>query len=168
MQVEFKYGAPQDTKNIAYSTKVTNYDSTTHITTSQVNSVNKTYYHQLPLSIHYEVLPNLSIGAGAVWNRFQSAVVTQQNQASNGLTGTDSIVNSKVINVKSDSAFAKTYWQFMLEAQYAWKRFSFGTRYAWGLTPYLTATSSSGQTQKERNASLNVFIRYELWRSKKK
>ena len=169
LQAEFKYGAPQYTKDIAYNTKVLNFDSATRITNSSVNHVNKTYYHQLPISLHYSILPNFSIGAGVVWNRFQSAVVTQENHAVNGITGTDSVLSTKVINVKSDSAFSKTYWQCMLEAQYSWRRFSLGARYAWGLTPYLSYTSpTTGQTQKERNASLNIFLRYELWQPKRK
>ncbi len=168
LQVEFKYGAPQYTKDIAYSTKIISYDSTTQTTSSTVSRVNKTYYHQLPVSMHYNVLPGLQVGAGAVWNHFQSAVVTQQGHRGNAVTGADSLVSSKIIDVKSDSAFAKTYWQFMLETQYQWKRFSFGARYAWGITPYITYTTPAGQTKKERNASLNLFIRYDLWRSKKK
>jgi hypothetical protein len=169
LQVEFKYGSPQYTKDIAYSTKVLSFDSATRITSSSVNHVNKTYYHQLPISLHYSILPSLSIGAGVVWNKFQSAVVTQEKHAVNGITGTDSVLGTKVINVKRDSAFSKTYWQFMLEAQYTWRRFSFGARYAWGLSPYLSYTSpTTGQTQKERNASLNIFVRYELWRPKRK
>jgi hypothetical protein len=168
LQVEFKYGAPQYTKDIAYSTKIISYDSTTQTTSSTVSRVNKTYYHQVPVSIHYNVLPGLQVGAGAVWNHFQSAVVTQQGHRGNAVTGADSLVSSKIIDVKSDSAFAKTYWQFMLETQYQWKRFSFGARYAWGITPYITYTTPTGQTKNERNASLNLFIRYDLWSSKKK
>jgi hypothetical protein len=169
LQIEFKYGAPQYTKNIAYSTKVISVDTTNHITKSAVNQVEKTYYHQVPVSIHYEILPGFSAGAGIVWNRFQSAVVNQQTHTLHTQTGIDSVTGNNVIDVKSDSAFAKTYLQFMFEAQYAWKRISFGARYSAGLQPYITFTSpATGQTQRDRNASFNVFIRYELWRSKKK
>jgi hypothetical protein len=170
LQVEFRYGAPQYTKDIEYSKKILTHDSASGITVSSVNHVKKTYYHQLPLSIHYNVLPNWSIGAGVVWNKFQNAVVEQQTERSDGgVITTDSL--STIVNVKKDTtnSFAKSYFQFMLETQYTWKRFSFGVRYSRGLQPYLTFTSPvTGQTQKERNASLQIFLRYELWRSKKK
>ncbi len=169
LQVEFRYGAPQYAKDIEYSKKVISHDSTTGVSISSNNHVKKTYYNQLPVSFHYSVLPNLSIGAGFIWNRFQSAVVQQETEQTNSQSNTDSILQSKLINVKSDSSFAKSYFQFMLETQYTWKRFSLGARYSWGITPYITYTSPlTGQTQKERNASLQIFLRYELWQSKKK
>ena len=176
LQVEFKYGAPQYTKDIAYQQKIISHDSSTGVTVSNVNHVKKTYYHQLPVSIHYNVLPNLWIGAGFVWNKFQSAIVqqVQHTLVAQGPAGTpiDSVsAPGKIFQLNGDSAtaFSKSYIQCMFEAQYTWKRFSFGARYAFGLQPYLTFTSpATGQTQKERNASLNIFLRYELWRSKKK
>lgn len=170
LQVEFKYGAPQYAKEVAYDKKIIFHDSTTGTTISNVSRVKKTYYHQLPVSFHYSVLPNFTIGGGFVWNRFQSAVVQQETQSSAGAS-VDSLVSSKLVTLKRDSAtaFAKSYFQFMAEAQYTWKRFSIGARYAWGFQPYLTISSSvNGQQQKERNASLNIFIRFELWQSKKK
>ncbi|HWB24139.1 MAG TPA: hypothetical protein VG738_01610 [Chitinophagaceae bacterium] len=171
LQVEFKYGAPQYTKDVEYSKIPVSFDSTTGITISNTSRVKKTYYHQLPVSIHYTVLPNLSAGAGFVWNRFQNAVVEQQTEKSSGGAGSDSVLTSKIVTLNHDSAtaFAKSYFQFMIEMQYTWKRFSLGARYSWGLQPYLTFTSPvTGLPQKERNASLNIFLRYELWQSKKK
>lgn len=174
LQVEFKYGAPQYTRDVAYQKTVISTDSSSGISVANVNHVKKTYYHQLPVSIHYIPVPNLSIGAGVVWNKFQSAVVEQQTRSFRGNVEIDSggaAIPSKLLTLNSDSAtsFSKSYLQFMVEAQYNWRRFSFGARYAFGLQPYLTFTSpATGQQQNEKNASLNIFIRYELWRSKKK
>lgn len=172
LQVELRYGAPQYTKDIEYSKKVLHFDSSSGLTISSVNHVKKTYYHQLPVSIHFNILPNLSMGGGFVWNKFQNAVVEQQTERSiGGVIITDSIQAGTIVNVKKDTtnSFAKSYFQFMVEAQYTWRRFSFGARYSRGVQPYLTFTSPvTGQTQKERNASLQIFLRYELWRSKKK
>lgn len=174
LQVEFKYGAPQYTKYVAYQKTVISSDSASGISVANVNNVKKTYYHQLPISIHYTPVPNFSLGAGVVWNKFQSAVVEQQTRSFRGNVLVDTngaAIPTKLLTLKGDSAasFSKSYLQFMVEAQYSWRRFSLGARYAFGLQPYLTFTSpTTGQPQKERNASLNIFIRYELWRSKKK
>ncbi len=170
LQIEFKYGAPQYTKDISFEKKVISFDSITQVSVSNVNHLRKTYYHQLPVSLHFDVFNNFSVGAGFVWNKFQSAVVEQKIQHAIGSVITDTgFVPGKIINVKSDSSFAKSYFQFMFESQYTFRHFSIGARYAWGLQPYLTFTSPvTGQIQKERNASLNIFLRYELWRLRKK
>jgi hypothetical protein len=171
LQVEFKYGAPQYTKDIVYSKTPIATDTMTGITTYTSNRVKKTYYHQLPVSIHYTPVPNFSIGAGIQWNHFESAVIQQETGRSVSNTGSDSVLTSKIVTFNHDSAtvFARSYLQFMAEMQYTYKRVTLGARYAWGLQPYLTfASPVTGQLQKERNASLNIFLRYELWQSGKR
>ena len=69
-------------------------------------------------------------------------------------------------NRDSSRAFAKQYWQALFETQYRWKRFTIGARYAIGLEPYVTITLLNSPAQKERNRSLSIFIRYEIWNSR--
>jgi hypothetical protein len=56
----------------------------------------------------------------------------------------------------------------VFETQYRWKRFSLGARYSFGLQPYIVFTLPGGTQQRERNKSLQVFLRYEIWKSKAK
>jgi hypothetical protein len=167
IQSEFRYGAPQYTKEILYIQKKV-LDTLTNTTTSTSNRLKKTFYHQLPVSFNYFVLPHFSIGAGFTWNKFSSAIIEQEVKETNNITMVDSnqvltILHSK----KSDSNFVKSYFQALIETQYEWKRFSFGARYSFGLQPYLKFQLPGGQQQEEKNDALQIFIRYNLWQSKK-
>lgn len=169
LQSEFRYGAPQYTKEFVYrQSSVPDTGSNPVYTTNRTNTLKKTFYHQLPLTFNYFITPGWSVGAGVQWNKFVSAVSERQVSRKNNFTQVDSLV-SKVI-AKDDTAgsvFKKSYWQAVFETQYKWKRFSFGARYAFGLEPYIQFTLPGQGTRQERNHSLQLFIRYELWRQKK-
>ena len=167
IQLEFKYGAPQYTKQFQYTNKA-EFDTASNSIKTTSNVLQKTYYHQLPITFSYYLLKNWSLGTGLVWNRFSSAV--SQQTISNRQSGTtiDTVVSSGVVKANDDSLFAKSYFQAVFETQYQWKRWSLGARYAFGLEPYITFTLPGGVQQQEKNSSLQVFLRYEFWRSKKR
>jgi len=169
IQSEFRYGAPQYTKEFLYQQRT---DSTFNGTITQSTSLKKTYYHQLPLTFNYFVSKKWSIGAGIVWNRFVSAISSQDVVKHNNLTGTDSVISKGTILVSkisdSGNVFVRSWFQALFEAEYKWKRFSMGARYAMGVEPYIKFELQPGIPQQEKNRSLNIFLRYELWRSKKK
>lgn len=167
LQSEFRYGAPQYTREILYQQESV-ADTFNTINTITSAKLKKTFYHQLPVSFNYFVLPNLSIGGGFVWNSFKGAVSEQDVVQRTVATGIDTVLSKGVIlnNKKADSNFARSYFQALIETQYKWKRFSLGARYSFGLQPYLKFTLPGGTTQNERNRSVQVFLRYELWKSK--
>ena len=168
IQSEFRYGAPQYTKDIIFVPKKI-IDTSFAVVTSESKTVKKTFYHQLPVSFNYFVLPGLSVGTGITFNKFSSAVVQQDINKSNNITQIDSLVSSDLVTQKkADSNFAKTYVQALFEMQYQWKRFSAGARYSFGLQPYLEFTLPGGIQRKEKNSSLQIFIRYELWQTRRK
>lgn len=169
LQSEFRFGAPQYTREITYQQKgVLDTSGTTNTITSA--KLKKTFYHQLPVSFNYFALPNWSIGGGFVWNKFKGAVSEQDVVQRTVSTGVDTVITKGVIlnSTKADSNFAKSYFQVLVETQYKWKRFSLGARYSFGLQPYLRFTLPGGAQQNERNRSLQVFLRYEIWKSKAK
>ena len=168
LQTEFRYGAPQHTKQITYNQKIS-IDTQTQIVTTNSTVLKKTFYHQVPLTFNYYILPNWSIGTGIQWNKFYSAVAEQAlSRRSPG--SADSVISKNIISVRQDSAgeFVKSWTQGILQSQYQWKRFSIGVRYSFGLEPYIKFTLPGQPTQEEKNSSLQFFLRYELWRSKKK
>ncbi|HEY5406233.1 MAG TPA: hypothetical protein VIJ92_04060 [Ginsengibacter sp.] len=168
IQSEFRYGAPQYTKDIVFVPKKI-IDTSFSIVTSESKTVKKTFYHQLPVSFNYFVLPGLSAGAGVTFNKFSSAIVQQNVNKSNTITLIDSLVSSDLVTQKkADSNFVKTYMQALFEIQYQWKRLSAGVRYSFGLQPYLEFALPGGIQGKEKNSSLQIFIRYELWQSRRK
>jgi len=169
LQSEFRYGAPQYTREIVYQQKgvLDTFGTTNTITSAKLK---KTFYHQLPVSFNYFVLPDWSIGGGFVWNKFKGAISEQDVVQRTVSTGIDTVLSKGVIlnSKNADSNFARSYFQALVETQYRWKRFSLGARYSFGLQPYLKFTLPGGRQQSERNRSLQVFLRYELWKSKAK
>ncbi len=168
IQSEFRYGAPQYTRETLFrQSKIIDTSSST--ITSTNSNVKKTFYHQVPVSFNYFVLPGFSVGAGITFNQFSSALVQQEVHKSNTITQTDSLISSGLIQQKkADSNFKKSYMQALIETQYQWKRFSAGVRFSFGLQPYLKFQLPGEEQREEKNTSLQIFIRYELWRSGKK
>jgi hypothetical protein len=170
IQSEFRYGAPQSTKEITY--EQINVPDSTQYTTTLSSKLKKTFYHQLPLTFNYFIRPHWSLGAGIVWNKFNSAVYEQELVRRNNVTAQDSIISKNIQRERPDfdsaSVFSKNYLQAVIETQYKWKRLSLGARYSFGLQPYLKFTLPGGTQQHERNQSLQIFLRYELWKSRAK
>jgi hypothetical protein len=168
VQSEFRYGAPQYTKDVVYIPKKI-IDTSGVVITSESKRVKKTFYNQLPVSFNYYVLPGLSVGTGITFNKFGGAIVQQEIHKTGVITQADTLVSSGLVSQKkADSNFVKTYMQALFETQFQWKRFSAGLRYSFGLQPYLKFTLPGGIQRREKNSSLQLFIRYELWQSRKK
>lgn len=169
LQSEFRYGAPQYSKEFAYRQSIIPDTGTAPAySTITTNTLKKTFYHQLPLTFNYFIAPGWSVGGGMQWNKFVSAVSERNVSRKNNTTLLDSVV-SKIIT-KDDTAgsvFRKSYWQAVIESQYKWKRFSFGARYAFGLEPYIRFQLPGEGIKEERNHVVQFFIRYELWRQRK-
>jgi hypothetical protein len=166
LQSEFRYRAPQYERDLLYSQKGVP-GPFGNATATKI--VTKTYYHQVPLAFNYFVTKNWSIGAGVIWNKFNRAVTVEQVRAAiPGFPQRDTLLSTKFTDVtKADSNFTKYYFQGVIESQYRWRKFSLGIRYAAALQPYLKFTLPGGAEQKEKNSSLQLFLRYELWKSKK-
>lgn len=168
LQSEFRYGAPQFTKEILYVQKKV-VDTFTNTTTSTSNRLKKTYYHQLPVSFNYFIVPRFSVGLGFIWNKYSSAVSEQEIKETNNITQVDSIQAKTIFHSKkADSNFVKSYFQALVETQYQWKRWSFGARYSFGLQPYIRFQLPGGEHREEKNSSLQIFVRYNLWQSGQK
>lgn len=165
VQSEFKYGAPQYTREFVYSKEVKT--DTFGIRSSTSYRLKKTYYHQLPFSFNVYVKPSWSVGTGIVYNRFYGAVSDREVRMGTSASP-DTVVSKELVLDKNESLFRSTNLQWLLETQYRVNRWSFGGRFAQGLQPYIEYVDEQGKNKKERNHSLQFFIRYELWTSKKK
>src|SRR4029079_10058482 len=97
------------------------------------------------------------------WNKFTSAISEKTVSRRNNINQTASLISKLLVKESRDSAiaagFKKSYWQAVLQTQLRFKKLSVGVRYSFGLEPFML---------QEKNSSLQVFLRYELWRRKKK
>jgi hypothetical protein len=171
LQAEFKYGAPQYTKEFLYHQEDVpdTIGAPPRFITSTSNRLKKSFYHQLPVTFNYFVKPNWSVGSGLQWNKFYGAVSDQEVVEHDVFNNTDQVISKGIVVTKTDStgSFEKSYFQGVFETQYRWKRFSFGARYTFGLQPYITVSLPSQPDRKEKNSNILVFVRYELWKQKK-
>ncbi len=164
MQSEFKYGSPQYGKGFTYRT--INQDTVQGVSFATSYYLRKSYYHQVPLSLHYTIKPGWSVGAGIVYNRFNGTISERSLKLSVAGTPVDTILEKRLVDAKYDSAFSRNTWQWMAESQYRWKRFSIGARYASGLQPFIRYRDADGSSRSRKLHSLNIFLRFELWKPK--
>lgn len=167
IQSEFRYGAPQYVKEFIYRTNI-KLDTFQAVTRTSY-LLKKTYYHQFPVSFNYLILPGWSLGTGIIYNNFTGAVSERSIRRSVPGTVNDTLISVAVVNDKKDSSFVKNSFQWLLESQYKWRRFSIGARYAQGLQPYIKYIDPVTQLPaSKKNNSIQLFIRYEIWNSRKK
>jgi hypothetical protein len=167
VQTEFRYGAAQSVKEISYNQK-TRYDVISSNVTTTTMRLKKTYYHQLPASFNYYVRSNVSIGIGGMYSHFYGAVTEKEITTLNTQTQTTSTFK-EIIPVKhfTDSFLYKTQVHALVQADYHWKKFSFGLRYTKDIQPYIRFTKPDGTVDEEKNQSLQFIVRYRFWQSHK-
>jgi hypothetical protein len=165
LQLEFRYGAPQAAKELSYSV-TTLQDSATNTTSSTTLRLKKTWYHQAPLTFNYYILPRMSFGTGIMYSRFERAITEEEFKTGNNSTQVETITR-KVITIPSttDSFFTKSQVHLVLQGEYQYKKFGGGLRYTNGLKPFIRYTEN-GVLKEEKNHSLELFIRYQLFHSK--
>lgn len=165
LQGEFRYGAPQSVNEFSYSKQTKFQDSSITTTTMRLK---KTYYHQLPLSFNYYLRPGWSVGAGGIYSRFYRAVTEQETKSKDIQTQVEKI-STQIVEVPryTDSFFYKTQIHLLLQTDFEWRRFTVGLRYTKDVQPYIRYTEPNGKVNEERNQTLQVFLRYRLWKSKR-
>ncbi len=165
VQAEFRYGAPVYTGSFVYNQNATVDTLNNRVLTNSLK-LKKTFYHQLPVSFHYYIRPGFTIGTGFVWNKFKGAIAEQELISRNRTTGIETLLNKAIIKDSSGQSFGKSFFQAHVEAQYQWKKLQLGARYNFGVQPFIKFTLPGLAEQSRKSNSLQVFFRYQLWRSK--
>ena len=174
-QTEINFISPQ------YTPQLLVYQHSNSLTgqpngTSQQKTIyiQKLYYFNLPVSLHYSPINNFYFSAGLQFSSFQSGLVSIQQKQYATLTGPDhaTSISNSVVKFKDDSIAAKlspNEWRWQVGADYYWNRFSFGMRYNKSFKDLLNVNlSSSLPPTTLRNQSLIFFVRYNLFESRKK
>ncbi len=165
VQGEFRYGAPQSVKEFAYSQQTIS-DSSQFTSTTTTLRLKKTFYHQLPISFNYYVLPHLSLGTGLLYSRFHGAVTEQEIEQRSAQRDT---ILKEVIHISSstDSFFTRSQVQILFQTEFTWRRLSLAVRYTRGLQPYIRYPDAAGVMQEQTNQAFDAALRFRIWRSKK-
>ena len=167
VQGEFSYASPRLLKDFVYlqKTKADYAHSSIAVTTYHLQ---KTYYTQVPVSFNLFIHSSWSIGAGAMYSWLRGAVAKQEVATGSSPSSLQTITAEKLpIKGFTDSFLYKTQTSLLLQAAYEKNKWSFGLRYLQDVQPFITYTLPNGEKNDKRNASLELIIRYRLFRSSK-
>jgi hypothetical protein len=178
VQLEAQINTPQYTKkNLVINEIPADSGSPARFVESSV-SINKLFYFNLPLSVHYTIAKNLDLGMGLQYSQltngigvFSSGYNTNFNTTNiTGITTIDSI-SSQTKSFKGDSLYRelKTHeFRWLLDVNYTYHHFILGLRYNQALSKFINVQVSSTQVTQARNSSLQLYLRYILWDGRKK
>ncbi len=169
VQLEFRYGAPQLVRATPYSQQIFR-DSGVGVLYRRTitTTLRKTFYHQVPLSFNYYVLPRWSVGSGFLYSKFYRAI-SEVEDVKRNVTSQEEVVTKKITFTGSDSSgvFSKSQLHVLFQTEYQWKHFGVGLRYTKGLQPFIKYTDVNGRPKEDKNQALQLFLMYQLWQPKK-
>jgi hypothetical protein len=134
-----------------------------------VVSLEKLYYTDIPLTVHYRVAGGLYLGGGLQYSRlWDGAAVERFDSRPNG----SSIVGSSGnwnLDLKYDpgalARLRRSDWRVLLDVAYRWKRVTLDLRYQQSLTSYVRPGQGGSSP---RNSTLQLNLSYDIWRQRRK
>jgi hypothetical protein len=179
IQLEAQLNTPQPTKkNLVISSPLPDTSSSGGILTQVQNSttIQQLYYFNIPLSIHFSPIENLNIGTGLQFSHlsnaigeFDSAITTTPVNGTN--TGGSFSKTAVTKSFKGDTLFHRiktNEFRLLLDVNYTYKHFVLGLRYNQALSNFINLQLPTGGTTQARNSSLQLYLRYILWDTRKK
>jgi hypothetical protein len=176
LQLEAQFNTPQPTaKNLVISEPVPDTSTRSGVFTqvSSSASIQQLYYFNIPLSIHFNPWDNLNIGTGLQWSHLTNAIGQFDSSTSTSVNGN----NPSVVDAKSSHSFKddtlyrriKTNeLRLLIDVNYTYKHFVLGMRYNQALSRFVDLQLPTGGTTQARNSSLQLYLRYILWDTRKK
>jgi hypothetical protein len=173
LQTELNLITPQYTPQLLIYRN--NAEITAQAGMSQQKSIyiQKMYYFNWPVSLHYSPVSNLYFSGGIQFSSFQSGLASIEEKQYNTLAGIDHPTNTytNTLKFKDDSIAAKiapNEWRWQVGAEYYWNRFSVGLRYNQSFKNAINTTVSTALPPTvSRNQSMFLFIRYNLFESRR-
>ena len=155
-------------KKIQYHQKtMVNYSS--HQLTVNTLSLKKMFYHQVPLSFNYYLRPHLSVGTGSVYNILYKAISNDKRITTDYANNQQQTITTQILATRyNDSFFYRSTFQWLLQAQYDWKRWEVGLRYQKDVQPFMKYIKPTGEKKEEKSSLLNILVRFRLYKPGKK
>jgi hypothetical protein len=175
MQTELNLSTPQLTPQLLLYQKSAEVIGAAGFTQQKSIYVQKLYYFNWPVSLHYSPINNLYFAAGLQFSSFQSGLALIQNKrysTQGGNPGDPVSIENSIEKFKDDSLAAKlspTEWRWQTGADYYWNRFTIGLRYNKAFKDLLNVNvSSSLPLTTNRNSAFLFFMRYNLFEGRNK
>jgi hypothetical protein len=135
-------------------------------------SVEQLFYINVPLSIHYSPIKDLSLGVGLEYSRLQNAIGSFDTTFTNSFPSrVVTVVGKHSTPLKGDTLFHRirpNELRFLVDINYTYNRFVFGARYDQALSDFVHLQVAPGMVTQSRNSSLQFYLRYILWDGRKK
>jgi hypothetical protein len=170
VQLEAQINTPQYTKQLLAKTEiVSDTGRPGRPTTESSVFINKLFYFNIPLSIHYSPFNNFYIGAGLQFSQLTNGVGLFEGKQYSSLSP-DTLSDSKIASIKNDPVYREiktNEWRLLMDINYQWKNFILGLRYNQSLSNFINVRISSTELTQGRNSSIQLYLRYILWKNKK-
>ncbi len=173
LQTELNLITPQYTPQLLIYRNNSEITAQSGISRQKSIYIQKMYYFNWPVSLHYSPISNLYFSGGLQFSSFQSGLASIEEKQYNTLAGVDHATNTftNTLKFKDDSIAAKiapNEWRWQVGAEYYWNRFSVGLRYNQSFRNAINTTVSPLLPPTvSRNQSMFLFIRYNLFESRR-
>jgi hypothetical protein len=162
---EFQFQSPQLTNRLLMSQSDISMGPNSSIQNRVF--VEKLYYFNLPISVHYSPLRNFYVGTGMQYSSLISGVAGYETQRiENGVSTNSNYEASRFQDDSLSSALRSSDFRWQMDANYYLNRFTFGARYNRALNNLVDIQVGNTRTQA-RNQNMQVYIRYNLWEEKR-
>ena len=173
LQLEAQYNTPQATKkNLVISAPLPDTAFRPGNILTSTASLRQLYYFNIPLSIHFSPLKNVDVGTGLQWSHLSNAIGSFDSSLTSTTGGNPALVDAKSTrSFKGDTLYRHirtNEFRFLLDVNYTYKHFIFGLRYNQALSNFVNIQFATGQVTQSRNSSLQLYLRYILFDSRKK
>lgn len=176
LQVEMQFNTPQPTaKNLVISQPAVDTSTRSGVLTRVATSasIQQLYYFNVPLSIHFNPWDNLAIGTGLQWSHLSNAIGEFDSSTSTSFNGnTPTVVDAKTTHsFKGDTLYQRirtNEFRFLFDMNYTYKHWVLGLRYNQALSKFVNLQLPTGGTTQARNSSLQLYLRYILWDTRRK
>ena len=171
VQLEAQINTPQAAKkNVVISSPQPDTSTIRGSSIVSTTSLRQLYYFNVPLSVHFQPWQNVDIGTGLQFSHLSNAIGDFDSTTTN--SATSAVSNAKAIkSFKGDTLYQHlktSEFRVLLDASYTYKHFIFGLRYNQALSDFVNIRFASGQVTQSRNSSLQLYLRYILFDSRKK
>jgi hypothetical protein len=185
LQSEIQYSSPQHTPNHILFDEWNNM--TTHQKEENLVYLDKLYYINIPVTIHYSPLKNIQFGSGIQLSHLVKSILTDEQAVwQNGMEGWQkTIVNTQIYSKSPGAAsnngsmparvdtalqnFKSNDLRMVLDANYNLNKLNIGFSLNIGLTNYLNSKAGISSIHiKDRNEDLKIYLRYKLWDQRRK
>jgi|GEM_PF-1528287 hypothetical protein len=167
VQAELQFNMPQATpKLLMYSGHWEQMVSGTNYDVFRDIYLQKLYYFNIPMSFHYSPAKNFWLGGGLQFSSLNSGLVSVEDHYAPSTTGGAAYTKSFVSKIKKDTLtdkLSKTEFRLMLDVNYNWRWLTAGLRLNQALKDYINLKYYSAPPAQDKNESLQLYLRFNLW-----